>query len=686
MGVGFDSLDPAAPVTAPFAAWVHATVDYDPDIDKFIIFYNINSGHSISTNRVLLTKKAPDGPFDTPVIVADNATTESAKTQAAGIAPNGDYLALVGVFNWGNSTPIRTDIYRSTTKGATWTITTMVDSADSSPIIAFNGDVSGFLKLASGRILTMAVEPAPSYLARVFYSDDNGATWSKASIAGAPTDVTEPGWVELPDGSIVCMARAAVRSGSTTTKIPAKFMTSFDAGATWSEPVDSTSILDFTLSNGQMLIDENSQTVEFIHHSRFAQPDGFTSFYVASASFDDAKTDNFGAQIRIGKLAAYVPIGGSSGDSGYVGAAKSSTGVINAFYYNGLRNAAQINWAVGRQRAAQEREYFINPVTGQPDGGGSIAGGYATKLYAGKLESYQVPGSVLSEGYIEGTGRYRKNEGSVRLYLTGQGRAAAKPVVGIDLTDIDEFYTFYDGEALPGTVDFAIYLYDKADPAGSSDGRVRFEASQELGNNTIRMDVSDLSGVYYPQLMLSQNSGTLTGQARIIEFGFTSSKASYGDPSEAGPDFMLYHRGNQRPYLSGATGWKTGFSTGTTIDVKEDRIVLLADGSSGINKLMATTSGAIDFSGIDAIELLANVSITNDAKSDFGVAVFDSDSPATETTGRQAFKFIKETGLVKVVLDVQALTSGYVAVVANANTAGSAASVVTVDMFEVKMY
>ncbi len=685
MGVAFESLDPLAPVNQPFASWVHATVDYDSTTDNFVVFYNISPGHNISRNSVLLMLKDAETPtFETPLLVASDEGNFSYKTQAAGITPGGDYLALVGVFNWGNSTPIRTDIYRSNDKGLTWSVTTMQDET-SANIIAYNGDVSGFLKLASGRILTFAVEPAPSYLSRIYYSDDDGATWTKATIAGNPTDVTEPGWVELPNGTIICMARASVRNGSVNEIIPAKFMTSSDGGVNWTVPVDSASITDFTLSNGEMLINENEATVEFIHHSRHTKADDFSTLYVSSATYENAEADNFGPQVKIGRLAAYTALGNSTGDSGYVGAAKSSKGTINVFYYNGERDEAQINWAIGRQRAAMEREYFIDPNRGDKlTGGGS--GAYKTQIYSGKLESYK-PLAPVGYGYLEGTGVFRKNEGSLAFSLNDQGRAGAAFLGGIDLTNVNTLNVSYDNIAIASTADFGIYLFNKAKPTSATDGRVDFEVSAVLGMGVISLDVSGLTGLYYPQLMLSNNSGSGgPSEARAYEFWLEGSILLGPLPSEPGIDHSVYFRGNENPYLS--NGWETGYAQNApAAGFNEDRMVLTADGSAGAS-IQSVKTGLVDLTGRTMVEAIVDVDITNPTASDFGIAIFNKAAPTASNDGRVLFNYTKLEGVYKATLDISGLTPGsyYVFIVANANTNEAAAGITTASILDVRFY
>ena len=116
---------------------------------------------------------------------------------------------------------------------------------------------------------------------------------------------------------------------------------STDGGVTWSAPTNSKSILDFTQSNGNMIYCEESKSVEFRHHSRRNRDDGYTSLYVARAFEDDVKNDNFGEQIRIGRLNyCGLQSNGIYGDGGYVGACRDKDLNIFAMYYNGSKTSA----------------------------------------------------------------------------------------------------------------------------------------------------------------------------------------------------------------------------------------------------------------------------------------------------------------------------------------------------------
>ena len=350
MGIAFDGTDPSQLLTGTHSSWPHANVAYDRSLDKFIIFYDIKAGHTLINNRVAMRFKDPEGNFSNLLVVADRMSEGiSCKTQASGIAANGDYISLVAHFV--NSTGVHTgtSVYRSTNKGSTWTRTDMV--ANGEIVTAYNGDVTGFLVLESGRIITLACHPT-TRLTRILYSDDNGVTWIFATIPECYKH-TEPAWCELSDGTIICYMRSTVGDAGYTSKVPAYFTRSYDSGLTWELPVASNSILNMNEANGQLIFHKDSKTVEFIHHSRFPEKDGYTSILQSCATEEDASNDRMGFQVRIGKL----PVQGVS-DAGYVGAAIADNGVINAFYYSGSNTNANICYLIGKK-------YFFNtdPVT-----------------------------------------------------------------------------------------------------------------------------------------------------------------------------------------------------------------------------------------------------------------------------------------------------------------------------------
>jgi hypothetical protein len=337
MGMAFNGKDARQLLQGTHSSWPHANVAYDKSLDKFVVFYVIKNAHELINNRVAMRFKTPEGGFSNLIIVADRISEGiSCKTQASGIAANGDYISLVELINNQNSATFGVSIYRSKDKGITWTHSDMMIN-DKGAIKVLEGGFffNGFLVLKSGRILTHA--------GIFFYSDDNGNTWNYASIPEC--DKQEPAWCELSDGTIICYLRNLVGRDGHITKAPAYFTRSFDGGLHWEKPVASQSIVNMNEANGHLFFHEDIKKVEFIHHSRFVEKDGFSSLLQSAASEEDAKNDRMGKQVRI----HYLPNQITGGDSGYIGAAKSANGIINAFYYSGTMTNADIHYLVGKK-------------------------------------------------------------------------------------------------------------------------------------------------------------------------------------------------------------------------------------------------------------------------------------------------------------------------------------------------
>lgn len=333
-GKAFLSNDPSQAVSGTHSSWTHSNIAYDKETDNVLVFYNVKNAHEMIHNKVALRLKDAQDNFSNLIVVANrDAEGISCKAQASGIAPNGDYLSFVSLFYNTNGAIIGTDVYRSQDKGVTWTSTNMLINKHER-VKAFSGDVTGFLVLANGRILTLACDPI-TRLTRILYSDDNGYTWHLSKVP-ACYEHTEPAWCELSDGTIICYLRSTV--GNTfPNREPAYFTRSFDGGLTWEELRQSRSILNMTEANGHLIYNKKKKEVQFIHHSRFTESDGYSSIYYSEASEDDAKNDNMGEQIRIARLPKQYP-----GDSGYIGAAVDKRGDISIFYYSGTPKNADI--------------------------------------------------------------------------------------------------------------------------------------------------------------------------------------------------------------------------------------------------------------------------------------------------------------------------------------------------------
>lgn len=342
MGKAFDGMDTKQIIHDSHSSWTHANVAYDSELDKIIIFYNIKDGHILVRNKVVMRFKDANNNFSNLIVVADRMSEGiSCKAQASGIAANGDYVSLVAHISNSTGVTLGTSIYRSLDKGHTWLRQDMM--VNGQKVIAYCGDVSGFLVLSSGRILTLACHPM-TRLVRILYSDDNGYTWHFSSVPECYKH-TEPAWCELSDGTIICYLRASVGDSGYTEKVPAYFTRSFDGGETWELPIPSQSVLNMNEANGHLIFHKDSKIVEFIHHSRFTELDGFSSIYFSMAKEKDAKQDRMGDDIRIGKL----PDQSKGGDSGYIGACMSKLGDRAFFYYSGTPYRADIYYMISKK-------------------------------------------------------------------------------------------------------------------------------------------------------------------------------------------------------------------------------------------------------------------------------------------------------------------------------------------------
>lgn len=545
MGKAFDSYEGVGDVSAH---WTHATVAYDKSRDKVVLFYNTNSGHNITHCSVLMrTKDADSEEFSEPSVVASNKGVTSYKTQAAGIAANGDYIALVAKFPWGVNNNQECYVYRSTDGGQTFIPEPMMFNGEF--IKSYNGDVSGFLVTGSGRILTFAVE-AGSMNSRIFYSDDHGITWHQSSIAGNPKDVTEPAWCDLGGGKLICMARAQVRFGVPDYgREPAKFMRSDDNGTTWSNPVNSEYITDFTGSNGHMFYLKDQGHIEFIHHSRrtIDKEKGLSPLYRSYSNADDAWEGKFSPQVVIGKMASYLTLPDGRGDSGYVGGAIDKNGLINIFYYTGKRTNSNIAWVVGTRGTKfnylPDYDYH-NMLAGDTSGQGSLK---EQDIYNPKIPtdsasfvSYNVEGAKEARVYS----RYHYREQTApkssspdknsycRTYYGVVG--TDERYIGYDLTDVDYIACNYSSNMLnednnfnadTGYNDFDFVSAIRKDPISTSPRLQTVVAKEPSGCAVI--DVRGFSGRYFLEVTSNNRRTDKPCILKIERVRFIKSEAIY---------------------------------------------------------------------------------------------------------------------------------------------------------------
>ena len=647
MGKAFSSIDG---VNDNAAMWPHANIKYDETTDNFIILYNTNSGHDIVRNSVLFrTLKAGTDSFSNPIVVASDKNNYSYKCQGAGIAPNGNYVAIIAQFTWGGSyIPVAIWVYRSTDKGVTWTRTQMLDASNgNAAILAYNGDASGFLRTQSGRILTFANHPT-TVEARIYYSDDNGITWRKSTIAGNPTDVTEPAWCDLGGGKLVCYARAAVRYGGTSQIIPAKFMKSLDNGLTWSAPVDSVSIPNMTLGNGELLPDYENKTVEFVYHSRYTDADNFCSLYRSCATFDDAFKDKMQKPERIGKMVAYTSYLTSTGDSGYVGAAKDKNGNIFGMFYTGQRTGttglSQLSYFVAGKSKKQDSDFILDFRSGEKL--------YRSDLSSNAADIYQ-PIDVFNNGVEKlkplslgftnvdgnGTGTWTKSANTWDAELFGiagkHNYRSIKLDRAIDTSIIDEIEVEISELTKTGVADLVIALYtitmSDTTVVNVSTNRLAILPMPTAG--TYKLDLRQYQGQYVDLHIVANISAfnsvasTLTAKVKRVSIKSTMGKKEFSSrllPQESkvfSSDFGL-------AALSGVGSVVKLNGTGTASYSKVGGVLCIASTKDvGSQQTLISIVLFEDPIPANATGAIATVRSSNN-NADFGLAVFNSKPPS----------------------------------------------------------
>lgn len=342
----FESNDPSQIIYNTHSSWTHSNVFYDKNTKNIVVVYNVKPRHAITYNKVALRLIDSNGRVSNAMVIADKEKEGiSCKSLSSGITQNGDYISLVSLINNLTEEVIGTYVYRSIDKGKSWNSYPV--TVDKNIVKAFWGDVTGFLVLKTGRILTL-VSTEGSRLLKILYSDDNGYSWKTSSIPFSYQH-SEPAWCELSDGTIICYLRHSIAMDGYASPVPAMFMISIDSGLTWSKPVKSRSVLNMTEANGQLIYHEDLKIVEFIHHSRYTEDDGYSSIYQMTAMEDDAKNDKMGKAIRIMKL----PAQDKGGDSGYIGGCKDSNNNVFISFYSGTILNADIYYIKGKKRTTK---------------------------------------------------------------------------------------------------------------------------------------------------------------------------------------------------------------------------------------------------------------------------------------------------------------------------------------------
>ena len=622
-------------------SWAYSNVHFDKKINKVVCFYVEKPQHHVINCKLLMRHKDVYGDFTESKVIADKLSKGiSCRSQASAILNNGDYLVLVSEINNDSSNyeSLRTMVYKSSDSGKTWSTHEML--LDGQAVKGYDGDVCGVLVLKSGRIITHISTADTNRTCKIVYSDNNGLTWTQANWLGNPTMHTEPAWCELSDGTIVAYFRKDVGT-IVQEPIPAIFTKSTDGGLTWSSPTNSKSILDFTQSNGNMVYCEESKSVEFIHHSRRSRDDGYTSIYVARAFEDDVKNDNFGEQIRIGRLNyCGLQSNGTYGDGGYIGACRDKDKNIFVMYYNGSKTSANLCYLMGKKDGVFNRSYEINEKDGTKITNNSL--NRVVNLYNRGNEYTDITGG-WQNGINLVYGSIDKLSDRFRLHATGTvSRKGICTVKKIDVTDIQYIYAtistiVHEGEADSGA---SISLFTKQSPTNSTDGRVIHCSVSQLGNGLIKCDVSNISGEYYIHIVANTNNDSSTCLFNCYEvWGESSSNLVEVDKVA-----KLYSEVNEVTssilpiYKQGKIYERNGYKISKYFDVGTGNVETLSDSlfiemsGSGASRKGFMLNNILDSTGKHYI--IVDFEILNKTGTNrFEVTLFNKNNPTTENDG-----------------------------------------------------
>ncbi|MGQ4668930.1 exo-alpha-sialidase [Metabacillus halosaccharovorans] len=183
--------------------------------------------------------------------------------------------------------------------------TTWVDQGQiiASPSLGSNYNIWGITKLSTGRLIC-GFGAALETRAKIMYSDDNGVSWKFISVGKSfPSGTTsaEPCIIEVAPQKLISIARKSTSGMSYGTVggavDPALISYSSDNGVTWTDYVDSKSILKMNASGATAVV--HNGIVEVFTASRFYSTIDHVNtgengaLYHYTATIDNALNDNF---------------------------------------------------------------------------------------------------------------------------------------------------------------------------------------------------------------------------------------------------------------------------------------------------------------------------------------------------------------------------------------------------------
>lgn len=323
-----------------YVGWPLGNVIYDPNDDTVNILVNVADTHDMTNDEnrpdLYLCKMNPYTlehtltpiVYDEAVVNQTNADevtwtagTKGAYTYGLCIDSNGDYLFMPNYCS-------KAYLFRSSDHGMSWTV--------SEPKMAVSSGVcfTGLMQTSTGRLIVS------THSCYFWYSDDDGANWTKCATPTTHTYGHEACIVELKENELIAVMRKRWGATSTgdwtgTPEIdPAFICYSHDNGATWTNGVDSTTITEMSATGAAIAMLDNGM-VELYATSRYPHGDANAVIYRHRATVDDALADKWSS----GKVVRYAKAVNDD-DFGYPGCCVDSVGNTHLVYYDGDSDAA----------------------------------------------------------------------------------------------------------------------------------------------------------------------------------------------------------------------------------------------------------------------------------------------------------------------------------------------------------
>ncbi|TVY07230.1 exo-alpha-sialidase [Paenibacillus cremeus] len=240
-----------------YNAWCPSNLRYDPIRKVFACLINGANQHVFTTLTLYFCTINPDtlvASIPKPISAVDTSGNpvkfDVTSSNNFIVLNDGTYMYFIR----------KSGIYHRITSvdgGTTW-----IDQGAilSTPSLGSNYNIWGITKLSNGRLICGFGE-ATETRAKIMYSDDKGVNWRFISVGKTvPSGTTsaEPCIIEVGPNKLISLARKSTSGMSYGTVggavDPALISYSTDNGATWTDYVDSTSILKMNASGATAVV------------------------------------------------------------------------------------------------------------------------------------------------------------------------------------------------------------------------------------------------------------------------------------------------------------------------------------------------------------------------------------------------------------------------------------------------